>query len=118
MYHHDLRSVCKHVLTLALCLTSVISWSQLHDVLIEPSNALYSSTCEISDGSEDMLVASTIDDESPENQVRITRVHPDGTLDWEWDYIRGGGWRGGSVLSYREGGKRDPVRLGWSSLDR
>ena len=61
-----------------------------------------------------MLVASTIDDESPENQVRITRVHPDGTLDWEWDYIRGGGWRASHVLAV---GDDLGVLIGVSGLD-
>ena len=59
--------------------------AQLHDVLVEPNNVVYSSTTEIQDGSEHMLVASTISNESTENslpQVRISRVKTDGTIDW------------------------------------
>ena len=61
------RNAARVGLLLALVFSVTSGGAQLHDVLVEPSNVLYSSTCEISDGSEHMLVASTVDDASPEN---------------------------------------------------
>ena len=59
------RNAARIGLLLALVFSVTSGGAQLHDVLVEPSNVLYSSTCEISDGSEHMLVASTVDDASP-----------------------------------------------------
>ena len=77
------------------------SQAQLHDVLVEPNNVVYSSTTEIQDGSEHMLVASTISNEATENslpQVRISRVKTDGSIDWEKDYAQETGWRAAHVM--------------------
>ena len=77
------------------------SQAQLHDVLVEPNNVVYSSTTEIQDGSEHMLVASTISNEATDNslpQVRISRVKTDGTIDWEKDYAQETGWRAAHVM--------------------
>ena len=75
------------------------SQAQLHDVLVEPSNAVYSSTVEIHDGTEHMLIASTVDDAGANPEVRISRVKTDGSIEWESDYQSTNGWRASHVLT-------------------
>jgi hypothetical protein len=75
------------VLLLSFITLGLPGLSQLHHVLVEPSNAVYSSTCDISDGSQHSLTASTIANGSPENHVRISRVKTNGSLQWENDYF-------------------------------
>ena len=93
-------------LSLAAAITAVFALvigpdaqAQLHDVLVEPSNAVYSSTVEISDGTEHMLIASTVDDAGSNPEVRISRVKTDGSIEWESDYQSTNGWRASHVLT-------------------
>ena len=90
------------VLLLSFITLGLPGLSQLHHVLVEPSNAVYSSTCDISDGSQHSLTASTIANGSPENHVRISRVKTNGSLQWENDYFTGNGWRASHVLTVND----------------
>ena len=55
------------VLLLSFITLGIQGFSQLHHVMVEPSNTVYSSTCEISDGSQHSSIASTTSNGSPEN---------------------------------------------------
>ena len=90
------------VLLLSFITLGLPGLSQLHHVMVEPSNAVYSSTCDISDGSQHSLTASTIANGSPENHVRISRVKTNGSLQWENDYFTGNGWRASHVLTVND----------------
>lgn len=97
-YLNALPAVISFALTL---LMASPTQAQLHDVLVEPNNVVYSSTTEIQDGTEHMLVASTISNEATDNslpQVRISRVKTDGTISWEKDYAQETGWRAAHVM--------------------
>ena len=95
---HALMAVISVALTLMMANPAN---AQLHDVLVEPNNVVYSSTAEIQDGSEHMLVASTVSNGASENSlptVRISRVKTDGSIDWEKDYAQETGWRAAHVM--------------------
>ena len=85
--------------TVLAIFTGPIAQAQLHDVLVEPSNATYSSTVEIPDGSEHMLIASTVDDAGANPEIRISRIKTDGSIEWEYDYQSTNGWRASHVLT-------------------
>ncbi len=97
-----LVKVAPFVLLLSFITLGIQGFSQLHHVMVEPSNAVYSSTCEISDGSQHSLIASTTTNGSPENHVRISRVKTNGSLQWEKDYFTGNGWRASHVLTVND----------------